>query len=244
MSLLIISISKSYNLNVKDASVNSNPNYKNKIRNSNTKKYTWNLARSLPTTIIVGIIATLLLACSNTDNLSVSACSTVTEIIDEQLNSDTTCKRVDIDEEVSEGFYLATAILSNGKKVEIAITEEDNDMIYVEIVNGGLYDADMITPIAIPRPAKNWERKGDPIMSSDELHGRDEVNSETDGRFSGVDVALSDAIENNNEEFYDIPTNPNTLPGEEYYEGEYNTDDIEIRLSQEEIDELNENAVY
>ena len=226
--------------------MNLNPNHQNKIRNSNTKKYTWNLARFLSTTIFIGAIVTILPSCSNinADNLSITACSTVTEIIDEQLNSDTTCKRVDIDEEVSEGFYLATAILSNGKKIEIAITEEDDDMIYVEIVNGGLYDADMITPIAVPRPIKTWERKGDPIVSSDELHGRDEVNLETDGRFGGVDVNLSENIENNNEEFYDIPTNPNTLPGEEYYEGEYNTDDIEIRLSQEEIDEINENAAY
>lgn len=223
-----------------------NPNYQNEniAKKSTTKKYVWIFTRSLPTTILIGAIATLLLACSNANDLSGSACSTVTEIIDEQLNSDTTCKRVDIDEEVSEGFYLATAILSNGKKVEIAITEKDNDMIYVEIVNGGLYDADMSTLIAVPRPIKTWERKGDPIISSDELHGRDEVNSETDGRFGGVDVNLSESIENNNEEFYDIPTNPNTLPGEENYEGEYNTDDIEIRLSQEEIDELNESAAY
>ena len=170
----------------------------------------------------------LIMFISNDANaLPETACTTVTEIIGEQLDSSISCKRVDIDEEVSDGFYLATAILDNGKKIDIAITRRENRDIYVEIVDGifGFMDAE--SSQTAPVEEKIWKRSGDPILSSEELHGRDEVNSGTNGRFGGIEVALSDGVQNNDEDFYDIPTNPNTLPGEEYYEGDEDSGVVE-----------------
>lgn len=57
----------------------------------------------------------------------------VTQIVQEQYSTDAVCKAVRIDEEVSDGFYKATAILDSGVDLNITIEEKANNMIYVQI---------------------------------------------------------------------------------------------------------------
>lgn len=63
-----------------------------------------------------------------------TACPIVTDIVQNQLYGSAECKAVTIEEEVTSGFYRATAILDNGNELRITI-EEDGDMIYVQIPN-------------------------------------------------------------------------------------------------------------
>lgn len=67
--------------------------------------------------------------------LEESACPIVTDIIANQLYGSATCKAVSITEEVSSGFYKATATLDNGSDIFITIEKQDDDMIYVNIPN-------------------------------------------------------------------------------------------------------------
>jgi hypothetical protein len=65
--------------------------------------------------------------------LADSACPVVTDIIKEQLYGTAKCMKVNIDSEVTTGFYKATAILDNGNELYITIEEQDDGMIYVQI---------------------------------------------------------------------------------------------------------------
>lgn len=62
-----------------------------------------------------------------------AACPIVTEIIQEQLFGSATCKAVRIGEELSDGFYTATATLDNGNELRITIEEMKDGQIYVQI---------------------------------------------------------------------------------------------------------------
>lgn len=163
-----------------------------------------------------------------------TACATVTEIIGEQLDSSISCKRVDIDEEVSDGFYLATAILDNGKKIDIAITRRENRDIYVEIVDGIFGFIDTESSQSTPIEEKVWKRSGDPIVSSEELRASEKAErASRDNEFSKgetypISKGAAEAWESEQDDtYYDVPTNPNTLPGEEYYEGDEDSGVVE-----------------
>jgi hypothetical protein len=68
--------------------------------------------------------------------LETAACSTVTDILYENYPyRHVTCKAVDIDKEVSDGFYRATAVLSNGNEADITIEKTKKGSIYVQIRN-------------------------------------------------------------------------------------------------------------
>ena len=67
--------------------------------------------------------------------LEESACPIVTQIIQQQLSGTTTCKAVNITEEVSDGFYKAIATLDNGNELLITIEEKKGGAIYVQIPN-------------------------------------------------------------------------------------------------------------
>jgi hypothetical protein len=62
-----------------------------------------------------------------------AACDTVTSIVHQQLYSDVDCKAVEITDEVSDGFYRATATLDNGKQTDITIEERASGKIYVQV---------------------------------------------------------------------------------------------------------------
>lgn len=62
-----------------------------------------------------------------------AACPVVTDIIKGQLNGSAVCKKVKISEEVSDGFYKATAMLDNGNDLTITIEERKGGQIYVQI---------------------------------------------------------------------------------------------------------------
>jgi len=62
-----------------------------------------------------------------------AACPVVTQIVQEQLGGAATCKAVKIDQEVSDGFYKATAILDNGNELKITIEEKEGNQISVQI---------------------------------------------------------------------------------------------------------------
>lgn len=64
--------------------------------------------------------------------LADSACPVVTDIIRNQLNGETTCRRVTITEDLGGGFYTARATLANGNSIRITIEERGSD-IYVQI---------------------------------------------------------------------------------------------------------------
>lgn len=64
-----------------------------------------------------------------------TACMTVTELLAERLSSRAaTCMAVTITDEVSSGFYRATATLDNGKDLRITIKDQGQGEIYVTIV--------------------------------------------------------------------------------------------------------------
>jgi hypothetical protein len=67
--------------------------------------------------------------------LEESACPVVTQIIQGQLFGSATCKAVSIDEDVSDGFYKATATLDNGNELRITIEERKDGQIYIQIPN-------------------------------------------------------------------------------------------------------------
>ncbi|HIF9530615.1 TPA: DUF4339 domain-containing protein [Photobacterium damselae] len=64
-----------------------------------------------------------------------TACSVVTDIIHNQFHQSSVCKAVEIDDELTSGFYSATAILNNGNSIDITIEDKDDGMIYVNIIN-------------------------------------------------------------------------------------------------------------
>jgi len=72
-------------------------------------------------------------ATGNDAVLEDSTCPVVTDIVQNQFYEDATCKAVNIDEEVSDGFYKATAILDDGTELFITIEETDDNNIYVRI---------------------------------------------------------------------------------------------------------------
>lgn len=64
--------------------------------------------------------------------LADAACPVVTDIIRNQLNGETTCRRVTITEDLGGGLYTARATLANGNSIRITIEERGSD-IYVQI---------------------------------------------------------------------------------------------------------------
>lgn len=87
--------------------------------------------------IFSGVIALFLVlsfVLGEMNDLEETARPIVTEIIQEQLfATDIECEKVTIDETVSDGFYKATAILSNGEKIKITIKEMSDGQIKVLI---------------------------------------------------------------------------------------------------------------
>lgn len=92
------------------------------------KNYFWGWIAAFFLSIFISILA-------NESMIEESACPLVTQIIQSQMRTDVECKKVTIVSEVSEGFYIADAILSNGNELRITIEEKDDDMIYVQIPN-------------------------------------------------------------------------------------------------------------
>lgn len=64
-------------------------------------------------------------------NLEASACGLVTRIVKEQLQGTAQCKRVSLGEEVSDGFYKASALMDNGSEIPITI-EQKGGQIFVK----------------------------------------------------------------------------------------------------------------
>lgn len=64
--------------------------------------------------------------------LADTACPVVTDIIRNQLNGETSCRRVTITEDLGDGFYTARASLANGNTIRISIEVRGSD-IYVQI---------------------------------------------------------------------------------------------------------------
>lgn len=62
-----------------------------------------------------------------------AACPIVSDIIKSQLSGVARCMNVIIDEEVTTGFYRATATLNNGNELYITIEEKSSGMIHVQI---------------------------------------------------------------------------------------------------------------
>lgn len=66
--------------------------------------------------------------------LEESAVPVVSQLLEENLGAGVaSCKVVEIDDEVSDGFYKATATLDNGNELRITIEERDDDQINVQI---------------------------------------------------------------------------------------------------------------
>ena len=166
--------------------------------------------------------------------LPTTACETVTEILSTQSSTPVSCKKVVIDEKVSKDFYLATAILDSGQKIDIAITKRNESEIYVEIVDGMLATVDtgiFSEPEKQAKPTKVWENTK-PILGGDALWG----NESTDNRVS-EDNSDEGVVEGMGHDYSDPYYTDIIAESSEEDEGP------EIRLSQEEIDELNQNAV-
>lgn len=64
--------------------------------------------------------------------LADTACPVVTDIIRNQLNGETSCRRVTITEDLGDGFYTARASLANGNTIRISIEVRGSD-VYVQI---------------------------------------------------------------------------------------------------------------
>lgn len=103
-----------------------------------------------------------------------TACDIVTRIIATQTSSSNSCRKVIIDEKVSKTFYLATAILDNGQKVDIAITRNDDSEIYVEIVSGifGLVNTNMFSEQENQMETTEGWKPTKPLLSADDLWDR------------------------------------------------------------------------
>ena len=80
------------------------------------------------------VLSTLIALGSNQAAIEEGACATVTELLADNMFNAATCKAVAITDEVSSGFYKATATLDNGKDLRITIEEKGDDQIYVTIV--------------------------------------------------------------------------------------------------------------
>jgi len=86
--------------------------------------------------IVAFILSTLVALGGQQVMIEESSCQIVTEIIEREYGKNSvSCKVVTIKEEVTTGFYTATATLSNGNSVNITIELREDNMIYVEIVN-------------------------------------------------------------------------------------------------------------
>ncbi|ATE58987.1 DUF4339 domain-containing protein [Thauera sinica] len=85
---------------------------------------------------VAAFVVSILMSVGNNQGIiEESACSSVTELLAENLPfRAATCKAVTITDEVSSGFYKATATLDNGKDLRITIEEKGQNQIYVTIV--------------------------------------------------------------------------------------------------------------
>ena len=72
------------------------------------------------------------LAPISTDDIEESAVPLVTQILQEQLKVNKTCKTVSVTNELPNGAYEAVAKLDDGTRIKIAIQLEDG-MLYVSI---------------------------------------------------------------------------------------------------------------
>lgn len=85
---------------------------------------------------IASLVISMLITAGGGDALIAdAACPVVTDIISSQMYGSAECKAVEINEEVSSGFYRGTAFLDNGSELRIAIEEKENGQIYVTIPN-------------------------------------------------------------------------------------------------------------
>lgn len=84
--------------------------------------------------IIVFILSILIGIGGHQAIIEDTALPLVDQILKENLGAGAAkCKAVRIDEEVSDGFYKATAILDNGNELRITIEERGDNQIYVQI---------------------------------------------------------------------------------------------------------------
>lgn len=66
--------------------------------------------------------------------LEEGACSTVTDIVQQQLyQRQVSCKKVSLGDEIGEGFYEGSAVLSNGRRLRITVQQQDDGSAYVQI---------------------------------------------------------------------------------------------------------------
>ncbi|WP_348549707.1 hypothetical protein AADH33_04525 [Psychrobacter sp. KFRI-CH2-11] len=177
---------------------------------------------------IVSVIALLLvvnfLVYGSDKRVNDGYCNVVTDIIAENISSSAaTCVKVNIDHEVTDELYAATAILSNGKKIDITITDQGDDY-YIELVDNVFSFANQASATPQSKPVEAWQ-PSKKVPTTDELYGRNQDDEESvrdDNRHSLLyedgDIELNEHAEKLNNS--NVPTNPNTLPGEEYYEGE------------------------
>lgn len=88
--------------------------------------YFWGWTASL-------VLSLFLITALYSNDLEGTACPLVTQILHEQLGSNSaTCKVVKLGDKVSDGFYRATAILDNGNDLPITIEDKGSE-IYVRI---------------------------------------------------------------------------------------------------------------
>lgn len=92
------------------------------------KNYFWGWGAAFVISIFISTIG-------NEVAVEDAACPLVTEIVQNQFFGSASCKAVTIDEEVTTGFYKATAILDNGNELFITIEEAGDEEIYVRIPN-------------------------------------------------------------------------------------------------------------
>lgn len=92
------------------------------------KHYFWAWIAAFALSILIGIGGTQAI-------IEEAACPAVTDILKNQFSASAECKAVNISEEVSSGFYKATAILNNGNELRITIEDKGDGQIYVVIPN-------------------------------------------------------------------------------------------------------------
>jgi len=81
---------------------------------------------------VVAIVLGVVLMGGSQSNIESDAVPLVTEIIQNQLGGGAECIGVSIDDEPTEGFYRAIAILDNGNELAITI-QHDGENVFVRI---------------------------------------------------------------------------------------------------------------
>lgn len=90
--------------------------------------------KKILTLIVCAVLMSLIFTgCGNNSQLEESAKPVVTQILKEQLGSNSAeCVSVEITGKITKGLYKAKAILNNGNTIKIVI-QDKGDQIYVNI---------------------------------------------------------------------------------------------------------------